>query len=1185
MSPLDKWQEKIAIFRSRFVCREDIFSFRREFNKPETDPTTGGTVWVPAKQVMLKCSNYEDKKLCLIVQKKDGKCRDCTNQVHEPLSDTWLMKHLNGESEIILYMLKAEGIRFGCADFDKGNTLEDAKLMRSLSLNLGIDCYIAKSTSKGYHLYWFFEDFVQAHVFNSFIRHLYEQAGFYERFYMNPEVGMPEVFPKQVSYDDKKIGNGIKVPMMEPRVREGRNCWMSDHDTPIPVEEQYEFLKNTKLISVENFNKVLEEQKIEILAAPASRNKQQARRMNGIAQSKGDDEDFTPFRPIGKFWNVVEGCPAMREYWAKNAKGEYIWDKSNPKGLFNAARVASMNIALSTTDGEAELKKRWNTSNTDNQIGSAKAKGYLPVTCRWMQDNCICNKKKHPKFDGYCLKKIKPVEIENGVRVEMNIPEEEWPEPSPIRFANDNNLTPDDVIQRFRDLHKFIKEKDKYDVKIEIDQTNGQPIINTPFFSNDPIGRQRELVKRVQYFVEADRSRIENVILSVEKLIKKSDYKEILKSLGKEMEKEQEEKKNQSGVKNFVFDNLQYFEEENGYVMVGRDAKGNRFEQTLTNFTVTVEEEVVTLELKDGDDLSNEKINMKDREYTGFIKVNGQKINFRVNHDQWGGSADNMFKTLTKIAGGQLFYKKANADHIRICTNGFNRDVVKRKRIDSIGFWKNNEKDVYVMPKVVVYKDEIRENDEFILEHTNDVAKGLNFKIISKDELKALSIHIIKDYFNCNTSIITMTAFAHAMASSLIPLISRAVSYNKCPILWLSGGFGGGKTFVVENAQFFFGQFEGVINAMGTIKAKMNAGSMFRHSLLVIDDFKRALQPDGGREFNSFIQGSYDRGGRIALQRSGKAREHTDKVRGLVAVTGEEFMDNDASSVSRLILVDAKVKENREHGKAVLENRHMYCGFTPYLIQFAFQLTDNELKEMWDRNYAHFYNDKIAETYKKESAGRVCENLTLNMLAFELTMKMMVAHGAIPETTKEEQCRIHKKNLEHIRTNTFKAIESAKGSEVFLDGLRELLQNPQKFMIEGWPGYSSDEGGDMPDTRHSVSLGFWKRTTPDIVYIYGSVAMKEVGALARGNNTYLQSTQHVGRQLSEEGLLVFDSTEKNERRYTCQIKGPNGVRVRVWPLKAEALGLLVAVKEAKAPVKNYANVQKTDDKDFKEEYF
>lgn len=1144
---LDPWKKKVDIFRSRFVCREDVFSVRSTFSGP------GGE---EKATVMPACVNYGNQKLCLIAQNKGG-CSDCDHRVYQPVTDEQVYKHISGEQEMILFMLREEGIRFGAADFDKGNVFEDARAVRDLSASYGIPCYIAKSTKKGYHVYWFFSDFVKTHEFTSYIRHLFEELGFYQRYQLNPNIGLPEVFPKQTLFSDKKIGNGIKVPMMEPRMREGRNCWVDDMEQPIALGQQWEYFSNTQLILPSDFERVLQERGVEILQAPASRNLQKARREAGKAEGA-----VTPPKPFGDFWNVVEGCPALQEYWAKDEGGSYAWDKLHPDGkLSYDAYMASIMIAVTTTNGSEEVRRRWPDKDTSYQLNYAVSNAYTPMTCKTMQEKGVCRVGTHPKCGDHCLKKLPPVEYENGKRVlnPDNLPEEQWPEPSPIRFATDRNLSVDDINERLGLIFKALKEKSK-EKKSKKDQADA-----TQYLPANPSERVKGLLSRAYAMGEEAFERVHGHIVTLNRWMTEREWKAHEKSFKKEKVEKTDETLKKSGVPSFKFGQDEFYMRDGYYLRVWRDAKGNRCDEILTNFYILVHEELISIRSSDSDDLTKSST-AEDRFFKGTIFIGSERIPFDVNYREWN-SADGFFRWLTQIAGTAVRYKRCNYDHIRNCISGFSENqLVKRKASRQIGHHILKDRPVYIMPSVVVDKDSIRQNDEFSVEpFKDDASHGLDFKLISEDELKSLARHIVTDFFACNSSAITMTTFAHAMAASILPQVSAAVGYNKSPVLWLGGSQSGGKSFVAKAAQHFYGVFNVTQNASGSAKSKLSTGYNFRHAFMLIDDYKKHLVDPFGKEFPLLIQAAYDRSGRTALQRDGQQRTKVDRVRGLLAVTGEDVIENEASAMSRTLLVDVKFRQDREAGKAVEQRKVDYCGFTPYFIQFVFNLDLDEIKEMWEDYYRGFY-EPVAEAYRSISPQRICENLTLNMLAFRLSMEMIASKGAIPPEQRDELVRIHKGNLTMIQSRVFELVSRSTGAQVFLEALKELLQNPTRCVVWNWPGYT-----DLYETPPSATqIGFWRESTPDVVYIYPQIAHGLVSDMVRKNNNYVQTVPHIARQLHEEGYLVDDKIKPESGSYVVSMRGPNKNSVRAWPLKLASVGLELPdkVKKAKASREN-----------------
>lgn len=1151
-------EQKIRLFRNRFVAREDVYSIHKVYEQKIKDPETGVDTLKTGKFLMPACVNYENKDLCLIAQKK-GKCIDCSNKNYATLTDDVVAKHISGEQIITLFMLREEGIRFGAADFDRGNTFEDAKAVRDLSMSLGIPCYIARSTQKGYHVYWFFKEYVEAHKFTSFMRHLFDQLGFYARWNAEPEVGLPEVFPKQSRYGNTNLGNGIKIPMIEPNMIKGTNCWVDDGAIPIPADQQWGFFEKTILISKEEFEKVLETAKVDIIEAPVGRGKAEARRV--IDRAVGDrDVNVSKIYKKGSFANIIEGCPAMREYWARNPKTKkYLWDESNKNGLFHNARLSSAILAQTTEDGMDFIKERWPGAKTEYHTSDIAKHGYLPTTCQWMQLNGVCNRTKHPRKDGVCMHKKPPVVNEDGViKVNPdNLPEEHWPEPSPVRYATDRSLSPDDVVYRLSLIYsskKKKKDEPQDEIAVKFDEKTGHPVISYIYTPENRELRINQLMDKVFSFEEVDISRIREAVVKTYKWQSAAEWKAHEKKFKRvSAEKAEEEfKKNSEKMFRFGTAGEEFHLRDGRYWRIWHDAKDIRREEELTNFTVQIVEESVLLRLNEGDELASDTT-IEDRSVKGYIDVDKQQIPFQVSITEWMGSGDAFFKMLMRHAGTGLMFKRPNFDNIRTCIGTFSKETkIINKQSKQIGHHRvklanGTSKNAYLMPSVMVTEDGIIVNDEYGIEFADEVSRGLDFKIISDEEFRHLATHIVTDFFNCNNRKLTMTTFAHAMAAAIGPQINDAVGYKKAPVLFLSGDFGQGKTFVAEVAQRFYGNFDASNGSGGSAKAKIAAAHNFRHAMMLIDDFKKALTDPSGKSISEFIQNAYDRRGRAALQRDGTMRKQSDRVRGLIVVTGEDYPDNEASSISRMILIDSKLQENREHGQLVIDNQHDYCGFTPHLIHFVYNIKPSDIADIWN-GYSERFLVPVREEHKANAVGRICENLTLNMTAFRLTMDLMVVKGAIPDTAAAKFCEEHFENLVTIRDKTLDIVSASKASNVFIEGLRELLQNPNKHFI-----YGLDPAMDS-DYKNAQIVGFWKETRPDIVYINPNIATSEVEKMYRNANRYLQSQQQICRQLETDGYISRSNCDSGRLTKTIS-GGPTKSKIRCIPIFMDKLGL------------------------------
>ena len=139
---------------------------------------------------------------CLFQGRKDvwgsiqGKCNK------EPITDSHYEKHLKGELSLGIYPLLDDGTcYFFAIDLDENN-FEKAKRIRQELINGFIPAYIAKSKSKGYHIYGFaLEKFVAKEI-----RHVLSHI-------LNKLNIKAEIFPKQDMVNEViPYGNYINLP-------------------------------------------------------------------------------------------------------------------------------------------------------------------------------------------------------------------------------------------------------------------------------------------------------------------------------------------------------------------------------------------------------------------------------------------------------------------------------------------------------------------------------------------------------------------------------------------------------------------------------------------------------------------------------------------------------------------------------------------------------------------------------------------------------------------------------------------------------------------------------------------------------------------------------------------------------------------------------------------------------------
>lgn len=1179
--------EKVRLFKKRFAVREDVFLEKKTFMGTETDKETGEQIKKPVSTFMPVCVNHMDPKVCLLVGKK-GKCATCTNKQYEVLTDSWLREHILGNRILCLIPQTPEGTKLGAIDFDVAvsgglrGIFEDAKRVKDFCAKLGIQSYIARSSNKGYHLYFWFDKWLPPHHFTSFASWLLIQTGFANRLSIHG-IKMPEVFPKQTLYNKADVGNGIRAPLSEPDVRDGRNCFVDDDSNPYPLLRQWQVFAEMSENSVDFFENFLKEKEVPIYADAVSRTGIQKKRVKKNAETGAEEieevEETGPIDKRGSFWNIVAACPAMQEYWAKLPNGQYEWDTTNPKGLFHAARLASMNLAIATKDGEDILRKRWPGDKTEGALIGALSKGYRPASCAWMQEQGVCRVGKHPKFGNHCFKALPPVHYENGKLISNpdNVPEENWPSPSPVRHATENHLSVEEICERFRLLVAALKRTFKKDAEFEATPLNeaGRPELKnigekfTPENAGELIGT---LMERVAKLSSKDKEIVTSFVRA-NKIFSVTEWNAKLKAAGITVS-EEKKKEAKANFKSFVRNGKHYFLRDGKIVTMFTDSKGQQHEEVFTNFWIERKDEPAHIRVieKNGVEISI----YEDRMYKLDIHVNGQVKPITIPNKVYS-NPNSFFENVRAGGGTELIMStsKDSYDILMTAITEFSEPLAEKFFLRDIGYHKLQGKSRYIMPGVLVTDEQIVPNETYLVELSDDFSRGLDFQVIGDERFKEVSAHIVKDFFNCNNPMLTMACFGHAMASVCTEKIYEACNWRKAPVLWIAGDFAGGKTFVIENAQYFFGNFAktGQLGAGGSFKAKIGVANVYRHAFLGFDDHKDTTQKDRGQEIVNLIQNAYDRRSNAAMQRDGTLRKNAALVRGLIAVNGEDFPDKEASAVSRLILIDTKMNKRIEEGQRVLSMRHLYSGFTPYVVRHILGMPKEAVAALWKETFARIYGGS-GGSEEKMSATRICENLTLNFFGFRVALDCMASTGAISSMETEALSEQHMKNLLIIKQTQMHSVADARASQVFVNDMSQLLADPRKYKIHGWPG------SELEDFKHAKTLGFWAEKEPDTIFLYPDLAYEAVAQFARSKSTTVQSMPHIMRQMFEDGYLVERLLSRKGNRYQCQRRTPNKQSTRVYPVRADILGFdRVSNQAGQASEKTSAPVQKISSKE------
>lgn len=245
-------QEKINLFKSLFVGREDVFALRW-FNAK-----SGKSGYSPV------CENKWQSGKC---DMKKYSCADCPFKLPARLSDQYIFNHLAGKDSVCrdvigLYpLMEGDLCQFLALDFDNhGNKISqwksDILAVKKVCNEYSIpSCIEISRSGNGAHLWIFFSEKVPAKQARNLVTNLLKAA--MKKNHSISFESFDRMFPNQDEMPKGGYGNLIALPLQGHSVKQGHSVFVNDDFRPF--DDQWTYLSSVQKLQEKDLNRAVKE--------------------------------------------------------------------------------------------------------------------------------------------------------------------------------------------------------------------------------------------------------------------------------------------------------------------------------------------------------------------------------------------------------------------------------------------------------------------------------------------------------------------------------------------------------------------------------------------------------------------------------------------------------------------------------------------------------------------------------------------------------------------------------------------------------------------------------------------------------------------------------------------------------------------------------------------------------------
>ena len=535
--------------------------------------------------------------------------------------------------------------------------------------------------------------------------------------------------------------------------------------------------------------------------------------------------------------------------------------------------------------------------------------------------------------------------------------------------------------------------------------------------------------------------------------------------------------------------------------------------------------------------------------YIGEITNGSWKKRFELPASLWG----NMRKfeeKLYSIGNGKLMFDHKYIEDVKKSSMLLEPNIKELKEVQ-LG-WNQNYTSYFANECIVTKNGVDKPTNEFFA--GNEFVKN-QFKFVQepREEIKETLIHIKDELMKFNDTLPMRCGLGVTFISPFKSQFGMSTNTtNIVPSIIFKGTTGCGKTAMALLLQNFFGKFreKELMSFTSTILSIQEMGYHPKDMMIVVDDLKfHSMHKNEQSQVLKIFQSYLDNHGRGRLQKNEDGNYSSsmgNEIRGTLCITAEDLPDNEASFMSRYMIVPVSNvdKDNQLYEKCLKQSKH-YSAVMAYYIFWYLSRTEDQLNNLMKR---FELNRSILEKdipNGQINAVRVCVQLALCYTGFEMFLYFGKSMGVF---TIEECVNNSKELLDYLkklRDSRLIDITENSPSDLFLSTVSSLLASGQCKLYEEF----GDEDIQQLEKTNKTIIGSY---TKEITYLNATVAFNEVQkALSSSDNKIPFSSRALGQQLDDRGYLIKKDIGKHttSKRIGGSVTRCFAIDNKLWNLK------------------------------------